>query len=194
MDYIKELKKLELISTARQILNAEYIQKRTDEYAQWNANNKETWQRGNLPLPTFPFLGSAAFASFQPTTPFPTEAAVIAKALELYNREFPQAVSQPEATEEVIEEVIEDTSVPATASFVAEIQTIFEEIPLPVELTVEVSTEPAAEEDLNTVPQPIEELAKVTTSGRILPTVLQRLQSMKDNWTQKNTTQGTTDV
>ena len=83
---------------------------------------------------------------------------------------------------------------PATASFVAEIQTIFEEIPLPVELTVEVSTEPAAEEDLNTVPQPIEELAKVTTSGRILPTVLQRLQSMKDNWTQKNTTQGTTDV
>ena len=43
------------------------------------------------------------------------------------------------------------------------------------------------EKDLGTVPQPAEALAKVSTSGRILPSVLERLQAITSKWTDGGT-------
>jgi len=90
MLYDTEKEQLELISTARQLLNAEYAKKCTQEYQSWSAVNKNIINRtGEVLLRYPPFSGALSPVSFRSTIAKPTETDVVNMALELYNRNRP---------------------------------------------------------------------------------------------------------
>ena len=90
MLYDTEKEQLELISTARQLLNAEYAKKCTQEYQSWSAVNKNIINRtGEVLLRYPPFSGALSPVSFRSTIAKPTETDVVNLALELYNRNRP---------------------------------------------------------------------------------------------------------
>jgi hypothetical protein len=119
----------ELISQARQLLNAEYLKKCTDEYKTWAANNPYASSRtGELLLRFPPFTGVLSSPStFRSTISPPSEKDVVNKALELYNQNRPietRPVTTPSQSETpaveiaavvpdpVAEEVVEPTPEP----------------------------------------------------------------------------------
>jgi hypothetical protein len=90
MLYDTEKEQLELISTARQLLNAEYAKKCTQEYQSWSTVNKNIINRtGEVLLRYPPFSGALSPVSFRSTIAKPTETDVVNLALELYNRNRP---------------------------------------------------------------------------------------------------------
>jgi len=90
MLYNTEKEQLELISTARQLLNAEYAKKCTQEYQSWSIVNKNIINRtGEVLLRYPPFSGALSPVSFRSTIAKPTETDVVNLALELYNRNRP---------------------------------------------------------------------------------------------------------
>ena len=119
----------ELISQARQLLNAEYLKKCTDEYKTWAANNPYASSRtGELLLRFPPFTGVLSTPGlFRSTISPPSEKDVVNKALELYNQNRPietQTVTAPSQSvtpaveiaavvpDPVIEEVVDPTPEP----------------------------------------------------------------------------------
>ena len=75
-----------LINQARQVLNAEYLKRCTDEYKTWSANNPYARHRtGELLLRFPPFTGVPQPIGFASTIRPPSEKDVVNKALELYN-------------------------------------------------------------------------------------------------------------
>lgn len=87
-----------------------------------------------------------------------------------------ETTDAPEAEEE--SHIVEQTP------YVDEIYKIYEvpEEAAPVEPLLRT-----IEKDLSAVPQPAQELAKVSAPGRILPTVLERLQAITSKWTDGST-------
>jgi hypothetical protein len=67
----------QLLVKARALLNEEYLKNRTTEYEQWQADSNRMWISQGILLPC-----PNKFA-------YPTEEAVVAKALELYNQQNP---------------------------------------------------------------------------------------------------------
>jgi len=221
---IDELKKLELLNEARRLLNAEYNQKKSDEYNNWLLKNRQALKSTNLHLPFPPFVAGNTVPYYVATVPIPSEHEVVAKAVQLYNTRYnaPVAVPEPEVTEEVVEEVkeevqeeiVEDTppapkeevvedaatetienSEPITDDELAGLQlrdamiqeiyniygdqNIKDYVPK-VESKVEDKII-SPEADLNAIPQPSEELAKLKTSNNSFASIYQKFQSMKDN-------------
>lgn len=71
---IEELKKrAELLKIARQLLNKDYINRRAQQHQLWITNSETSWKATRSLLP------------YPPTTLYPSEEEVVAKALELYN-------------------------------------------------------------------------------------------------------------
>jgi len=90
MPYPTEQAQLELISTARQLLNSDYSRRCTEEYRMWSSTNQNNVNRvGEMLLRYPPFSGALSPLSFRSTIARPTEDDVVRKALELYNRERP---------------------------------------------------------------------------------------------------------
>jgi hypothetical protein len=142
----------ELISQARQLLNAEYLKKCTDEYKTWAANNPYAINRtGELLLRFPPFTGVLSTPGlFRSAISPPSEKDVVNKALELYNQNRP-IESQPVTTP--------SQSVNPTVEIAAV-------IPDPViEEVVDPTPEPEAmlNQPIEPQPQTIEEDPKVTT-------------------------------
>jgi len=114
MLYDTEKEQLELISTARQLLNAEYAKKCTQEYQSWSAVNKNIINRtGEVLLRYPPFSGALSPVSFRSTIAKPTETDVVNLALELYNRNRPSpyqtsadAVVEPTSAVAAVEEPV----------------------------------------------------------------------------------------
>lgn len=114
MLYDTEKEQLELISTARQLLNAEYAKQCTREYQSWSAVNKNIINRtGEVLLRYPPFSGALSPVSFRSTIAKPTETDVVNMALELYNRNRPSpyqtsadAVVEPTPEDVPIEEPV----------------------------------------------------------------------------------------
>ena len=119
----------ELISQARQLLNAEYLKKCTDEYKTWAAKNPYASSRtGELLLRFPPFTGVLSTPGiFRSAISPPSEKDVVNKALELYNQNRPiepQPVTVPSQSvtpaveiaavvpDPVAEEVVEPTPEP----------------------------------------------------------------------------------
>lgn len=235
-DQSEELKKLELISTARKILNAEYIKQRSDEYNKWLLANKDALKTTN---PTVPFNpSSAAFIPFQTNVVYPTEDDVVKRAVELYKltnlstitNPIPVApvpvpepevglILEPEVITDVVpsvipEPMVEVTTVPEEAinittpvtesvpevpeeltdiqlrdALIAEIYKIYDGVgktePLPEPVTPPADVPEAFEQNLNSIPQPVELLTAVD-SNIPATSMLQRMQELKNNWLKKS--------
>jgi hypothetical protein len=67
-------RRLEALKVARQLLNDEYIARRSEEYNKWLVDSQVAWQTQGVRLP--PPSGSVLY---------PTEQEIVAKALEYYN-------------------------------------------------------------------------------------------------------------
>lgn len=227
---------LEYITQARKLLTEDYKSKHTDEYNNWLSKHQNSWMQPHIVVPFPPFIVSSSLAPFKPTVSEPSEEAVVAKALELYNQFNPAPVAKTATmVEPVVKSVVEETMVESVAEpVVKEViikpvvdpvvkEVIVEPVVIPVveetiiEPVVETVVEPVVEkisknvdtiykifqdpiideptttsatkplpptieQALNIVPQPAEELSKIKNSGRILPSVLEKLQAMKDKW------------
>lgn len=117
----------------------------------------------------------------------------IAPAIEVVEPTVEPTV-EPVAEEVVVEPTVEPVSeevvtepVAEKIPYVDEIYKIYQTAEEPKSEQVEPTVEDdktfiAVEEALKVVPQPAEELAKVTSTGGILPSVLERIQAMKTKW------------
>ena len=70
-----------LLAQARQLVNKEYIARRTEQHQHWIANSESSWRTNGALLP------------YPAGILYPSEDEIVAKALELYNAATPQAVS-----------------------------------------------------------------------------------------------------
>jgi hypothetical protein len=234
---------LEYITQARKLLTEDYKTKHTNEYNRWLSNHQNSWMQPHVIVPFPPFIVSGALAPFKPSVSEPSEEAVVAKALELYNQFNPapvgavqsvvaetivESVREPITSADVIvESVVEDlivvepaVEVPMVVEPVVEetiVESVIEELIVEPDVTEPVIVEPVVEKPLTTtdaiykifqepvaaapidmptpdpvpttiedalniIPQPAEELAKVKSSGRVLPNVLQKIQDIKSKW------------
>jgi len=106
----------QLLVKARALLNEEYLKNRANEYEQWQADSNRMWISQGILLPC-----PNKFT-------YPTEEAVVAKALELYNKQAP--VQTPTASAVPLPE----TSVEMTSSVsarLAEVSQKFKPVVLP---------------------------------------------------------------
>lgn len=99
---------LEYINQARKLLTEDYKTKHTNEYNNWLVNHKNSWMQPHIVVPFPPFIVSSALAPFKPSSTAPSEEAVVAKALELYNKFNPTPVI---TTEKIAQPIIEETTV-----------------------------------------------------------------------------------
>lgn len=77
-DFNSHQKKIELLTLARQQLCNELVKNKNDAHANWQKESEAAWLTNGKLLP------------YPPTIPaFPTEKEVVARALELYNRQQP---------------------------------------------------------------------------------------------------------
>jgi hypothetical protein len=80
----------QLLTTARNLLNEEYQQKRSEQYTKWQSESNHLWISKGIMLPYPSSFG------------YPTEEEVVAKALELYNAQNnnkPAGVELPKTEE-----------------------------------------------------------------------------------------------
>jgi len=229
---IDDLKKLELLNEARNLLNAEYNKKKSDDYNNWLLKNSNAIRSTNFHLPFPPFVVGNNVPFYVATVPLPTEHEVVAKAVGIYNSRYnvttpasePEAmveevptpvetivpnveidiapasiveVIEPKVIEpEVIEpEVIEPEELSISDelaglqlrdAMIREIYNIYGDKEIknytpPVETKIDDKKSFSLEKDLNVVPQPAEELAKLKTSNNSFASIYQKFQSMKDS-------------
>jgi hypothetical protein len=106
----------QLLAKARALLNEEYLKNRTNEYEQWQADSDRMWISQGILLPC-----PNKFT-------YPTEEAVVARALELYNKQAP--VQAPAASGiELPKTSIEMTS--SVSARLAEVSQKFTPVVLP---------------------------------------------------------------
>lgn len=258
----------EYITQARKLLTEDYKTKHSNEYNNWLNRCKDSWMQPHVIVPFPPFVVSGTLTPFKPTVSAPSEEAVVAKALELYNQFNPAPIKNTETTAEPVakpapeildellaappadqvpapvvketpaepvvedpdwffhvkepdvdplkntvtiykknqelvseeppvEPVVDETIVeePVVEQPVVEplkntvtIYKIFQE-PVTNEPTSMPTTEPlhpTIEQALKVVPQPAEELAKVSKPGGIFPSVFEKLQDLKAKWITKD--------
>jgi len=106
----------QLLVKARALLNEEYLKNRTTEYEQWQADSNRMWISQGILLPC-----PNKFV-------YPTEEAVVARALELYNQQNPVNTTASKAVELPKTEVDLTSSVSAK---LAEVSQKFTPVVLP---------------------------------------------------------------
>jgi hypothetical protein len=87
-------KQVELLALARQQLNDEFIKNRNEVHAKWQRESEAAWLTNGKLLP---YPSNMAI--------YPTEKEVVARALELYNKQTPPAVVTPTPTLTPVTEV-----------------------------------------------------------------------------------------
>jgi hypothetical protein len=143
---MKQLFKLEtdpeptiLINQARQILNADYLKKCTEEHKMWASNNPYASHRTGELLLRFPPFTGAVLPSIGFTSRIkpPSEKDVVNKALELYNlnKSKEELVQESPAIEPVVKQDIEPELI-LNQPFES-IQQPIEEVPEPAPKNVE---------------------------------------------------------
>jgi len=168
MPYPTEKAQLELISTARQLLNSDYTRRCTEEYRVWSSStNQININRvGEVLLRYPPFSGALSPLAFRSTIAKPTEDDVVKKALELYNRERPSpyqnsvpAVVDP-ISDPIVDTALETASAPAVeiaGSTPSQSVAVSAEV-APASVTIGSWMQPAAIESAATV-EPVEPVA-----------------------------------
>ena len=170
MPYPTEKAQLELISTARQLLNSDYTRRCTEEYRVWSSTNQININRvGEVLLRYPPFSGALSPLAFRSTIAKPTEDDVVKKALELYNRERPSpyqnsvpAVVDP-ISDPIVDTALETVSAPAVeiaGSTPSQSVAVSAEV-APASVTIGSWLQPAAIESAATV-EPVEPVAVAT--------------------------------
>lgn len=102
-DIEENKRRLELLKLARHMLNEQYLKDRASAYVQWSAESDRAWKEQGVKLP------------FPPTPPMPSEADIVAKALDLYNhintptQEVAQEQTKPEPVMEAKPESVMET-------------------------------------------------------------------------------------
>jgi len=156
MLYSTEKEQLELISTARQLLNAEYAKQCTQEYQSWSIVNKNIINRtGEVLLRYPPFSGALSPVSFRSTIAKPTETDVVNMALELYNRNRPSPYQT--SADAVVEPTPEVVPVEELSSALSTLVSTEADVTEPAILSAAKSTSPAL----------TDETVKDTTPGGI---------------------------
>jgi hypothetical protein len=142
MLYNTEKEQLELISTARQLLNAEYAKQCTREYQSWSIVNKNIINRtGEVLLRYPPFSGALSPVSFRSTIAKPTETDVVNMALELYNRNQPSPYQT--SADAVVEPTPEVVPVEELSSALSTLVSTEADVTEPAILSAAKSTSPA---------------------------------------------------
>lgn len=100
-DIEEHKKRLELLKLARHMVNDQYLKDRASAYVQWSTDSDRVWKEQGKKL-LFPAAPS-----------MPSEADVVAKALDLYNH-----INAPKQQETVAPATITVTEEPATANLV----------------------------------------------------------------------------
>jgi hypothetical protein len=135
----------QLLVKARASLNEEYLKNRTNEYELWQAESNRMWISQGILLPC-----PNKFA-------YPTEEAVVARALELYNKQTPIQTPAPSGVQLPKTDVEMTSSVSAT---LAEMSQKFTPVVLPEVSTVspwEHYLSPTVEPEPVVEPEPIVE-------------------------------------
>ena len=103
---IDDLKKLELLNEARNLLNAEYNKKKSDDYNNWLLKNSNAIKSTNFHLPFPPFVVGSNVPFYVATIPLPTEHEVVAKAVAIYNSRYSAATAPISVQVPVVEEAV----------------------------------------------------------------------------------------
>ena len=98
-DIEENKRRIELLKLARHMLNEQYLKDRADAYVQWSAQSDQVWKEQGVKLP------------FPPTPSMPSEADIVAKALELYNHINAPKQQEQVAKEEPVEEKTPETKI-----------------------------------------------------------------------------------
>lgn len=136
--------RVQLLAKARALLNEEYLKNRTNEYELWQADSNRMWISQGILLPC-----PNKFT-------YPSEEAVVAKALELYNKQTPVVTSTASGVQ------LPETSAEMTSSVsarLAEVSQRFTPVVLP-----EVSDVSPWEQHLGTVVEKPAEPEPVATT------------------------------
>jgi outer membrane biosynthesis protein TonB len=153
-------KKLELLKLARHMVNEQYLKDRAGAYVQWSTDSDRVWKEQGIKLP------------FPPTPPMPSEADVVAKALDLYNH-----INTPK-TEAVVPEPTPDTvaEIKPELAPAVKAEPVVEPTPEPAvkaEPVVEPTPEPAvkAEPVVEPTPEPAVKAEPITVPDIVQPIV-----------------------
>ena len=178
---VDDAKKLELIATARQLLQDEYVRKNTEKQVAWKIANQNAWKSGNVTIPYPPFVSNITFNQTISNTPYPNEQDVVLKALELYNQ---LVATYPE--EDTIE-VSEEVTIGTVEEPVEILKPAVEETPELIKEKIEPQTQEIYKiyqdvkiEETPVIPQPAEELKKRYQPERILSSVLKKLKDIRE--------------
>lgn len=187
-------KKFELLKTARQLLQQEYVNARMKQHTQWIASSETSWVTNGALLP-YP---SGAL--------YPTEAEVVAKALELYNLSNNNIAKVPQS-KDVIANIF---SAPTTTALTVETANVTQQLVeastvnaepiLPPPKIIEEVIKPIVEEVVEEVitdtieeEEPVEESpteeASATPSDDNSPPATEKhslLRNVLSSWLQKN--------
>jgi hypothetical protein len=124
---IDDLKKLELLNEARNLLNAEYNKKKSDDYNNWLLKNSNAIKSSNFHLPFPPFVVGNNVPFYVATVPLPTEHEVVAKAVGIYNSRYnttAAASAQVPVVEEAVapaEDIVPNEEIDIVAANIVEI-------------------------------------------------------------------------
>jgi hypothetical protein len=140
----------QLLLKARALLNEEYLKNRTTEYEQWQADSNRMWISQGILLPC-----PNKFA-------YPTEEAIVAKALELYNK---QTLVQAPAVSGV---QLPNTSIDMTSSVSAKLAEVSQKF-TPVVLPEVPNITPWEQYSAPVIEQPAEPEPVAATIDILLP-------------------------
>jgi len=78
-EFVEIRRRMEMLKLARHLLNEDYLKQRAAAYTQWTTDSDHAWKTQGVKLP------------FPPVPAMPSEADVVARALQLYNHVNAQA-------------------------------------------------------------------------------------------------------
>jgi hypothetical protein len=152
-DVVEIRRRLELLKLARHLINDEYLKQRADAYTKWTTDSDHAWKTQGVKLP------------FPPVPAMPSEADVVARALQLYNHVNntlpPAEVSDIEISNQE-EPVVETPAVPSEETdsaaaeqsvsepdivYVDQVKKIFEEPVVSIEPPLDQAVEDLVQEE-----------------------------------------------
>jgi hypothetical protein len=150
-EFVEIRRRMEMLKLARHLLNEDYLKQRAAAYTQWTTDSDHAWKTRGVKLP------------FPPVPAMPSEADVVARALQLYNHVNAQAAPAspaPAAAPAVSTPQPEVATVAATSVPAAEPEPVIEPEPMAEpepEPTPEpvVAPEPTPEPTPEPIPEPV---------------------------------------
>ena len=153
-EFVEIRRRMEMLKLARHLLNDEFLKQRASAYTQWTTDSDHAWKTQGVKLP------------FPPVPAMPSEADVVARALQLYNHVNAQAA--PAAAAEPAPAV--STPQPAVAPVATMAASVAEpEAVVATELMTEPVTEPIPEPVVAPEPEPTPEPVPVPAIETVLP-------------------------